>query len=61
MRWRNGAWRIGGPAGERALTVSVTGMAALALAGLLVARRIPAPAGAPPAAGSGREPPPERS
>ncbi|MGW3361149.1 MFS transporter [Streptomyces bungoensis] len=49
--------RINARAREQALTVSVIGMAVPALAGWLVARRIPVPAGRGPAAGAGPEPP----
>ncbi|MFI1169234.1 MFS transporter [Streptomyces sp. NPDC020801] len=51
--------RINAHAREQALTVSVTGMALLAVAGWFVARRIPVPAGRG-AAGPGREPPSAR-
>jgi hypothetical protein len=52
--------RINALARERALTVSVTGMAALALVALLVAWRLPVTTRAAKATGSGREPPSER-
>ncbi|WP_225832435.1 MFS transporter [Streptomyces sp. NK08204] len=46
--------RINGRARQRALTVSITGMAALAAVGWLTARRIPVPAGAAPVTGPRR-------